>query len=366
MTQNSIAGELDITVSWRAGVVTRVDIRNTRPALLARVFIGRPLAQVLALMPQLFSVCAVAQQVAALRAAESRLGLVPCAEAEMARQRLLDAEMIRELGLQAYTHWLVDDQSRKIALLRWFNEAKAALGWALVLADENLKPATHWQDSVQALWHRLPLPDALRQQTDATVLLKLMQPEILGRIERLAPVELGKPATWLNIHESSVCQWISDELKAEGAEQFGRLPDLQGEPQETGASPVACTSQRADVVILQRLLGRLMQLQVLSEETDTMPVMPHGLSDGVGMVEAARGVLLHHLCITSDDSLERHVQAYNIVAPTEWNFHPSGTLVKMLEGVAVAQDDLELLVAQLVGLIDPCVGWSLKVDAHHA
>jgi Ni,Fe-hydrogenase I large subunit len=82
--------------------------------------------------------------------------------------------------------------------------------------------------------------------------------------------------------------------------------------------------------------------------------------EGLGVVQTARGLLLHRATVA-----DARVSAYQIVAPTEWNFHPEGALVRGLEGVA-STDETELARdAQLaVQALDPCV--ACRVEVAHA
>ncbi len=76
---------------------------------------------------------------------------------------------------------------------------------------------------------------------------------------------------------------------------------------------------------------------------------------------AARGGLIHRVSLQDEI-----VEDYRLVAPTEWNFHPQGALLSMLEGVAVEYDRLEALVNRLIVLVDPCVDWSVGIRKDHA
>ena len=81
---------------------------------------------------------------------------------------------------------------------------------------------------------------------------------------------------------------------------------------------------------------------------------------GAFAVETARGLLLHRARVHDECVVD-----YQIVAPTEWNFHPDGALVRGLVGVAAA-DPAELLRrARLdVHSLDPCV--ACRVGIGHA
>ena len=89
---------------------------------------------------------------------------------------------------------------------------------------------------------------------------------------------------------------------------------------------------------------------------DITPQLPPGV--GIAQVEAARGRLIHFV-----ETEERHVRRYQIVAPTEWNFHPDGVLVRGLTGLPVDGPEAALRTAELfVHAVDPCVQCDIEVE----
>jgi Ni,Fe-hydrogenase I large subunit len=68
-------------------------------------------------------------------------------------------------------------------------------------------------------------------------------------------------------------------------------------------------------------------------------------------------LLLHRATVT-----EVHVTGYQIVAPTEWNFHPQGALARGLEGAAATDAmALERDARLVVQALDPCVACRVEV-----
>ena len=77
----------------------------------------------------------------------------------------------------------------------------------------------------------------------------------------------------------------------------------------------------------------------------------------MAQVEAARGLLLHRVVVA-----DGRVDDYRVVAPTEWNFHPSGPVSEALAALPQANPQVaEMQAALFVTLMDPCVAWSLEV-----
>ena len=76
--------------------------------------------------------------------------------------------------------------------------------------------------------------------------------------------------------------------------------------------------------------------------------------------ETARGLLLHRARVRDECVVD-----YQIVAPTEWNFHPEGALVRGLEGSTSDDEPGSLRAARLaVHALDPCVAF--RVEVGHA
>jgi hypothetical protein len=83
-------------------------------------------------------------------------------------------------------------------------------------------------------------------------------------------------------------------------------------------------------------------------------------ASGVALADAARGALLHRVEVA--DGL---VQRYQILAPTEWNFHPDGVVAQGLERIArsgVGGTELERLARLYITAVDPCVEYRLSVS----
>ncbi|MGA0540971.1 nickel-dependent hydrogenase large subunit [Neotabrizicola sp. VNH66] len=167
-----------------------------------------------------------------------------------------------------------------------------------------------------------------------------------------------------------------DEDMRDEAYSWCKAPRLAGRTFETGAlarqvidgHPLARDLARPGGV-LARVAGRLLELartQVLMEELaqgivpeESFMSGPVVLRDGTGegLVEAARGALGHWLRIERG-----RIAAYQIVAPTTWNFSPRdaagvpGPVEAALEGAVVAEGETTpLSVQHIVRSFDPCM-----------
>ncbi|MBK1617110.1 hypothetical protein CKO42_01320 [Lamprobacter modestohalophilus] len=85
-----------------------------------------------------------------------------------------------------------------------------------------------------------------------------------------------------------------------------------------------------------------------------------GTGTGVGSAEAARGLLVHRVTM-----INGRVEQYQILAPTEWNFHPQGVVAQGLTAIArsgAEGAELERLARLYITAVDPCVDYKLYVS----
>ncbi|HDR8963475.1 hypothetical protein [Burkholderia vietnamiensis] len=154
--------------------------------------------------------------------------------------------------------------------------------------------------------------------------------------------------------------------------RFAQRPEQDGAPAETGVW-TRCGGPRAaayDSAWL-RLGARVAELARLAAGGSTAFALRSGalaLAPGEAMAwcETARGVLIHWVRLVPGDAAR--VADYRVVSPTEWNFHPDGTLAHALARVDVRPyggDDAALAarVGALMGAFDPCIAYALETAA---
>jgi coenzyme F420-reducing hydrogenase alpha subunit len=102
------------------------------------------------------------------------------------------------------------------------------------------------------------------------------------------------------------------------------------------------------------------QLQNLLDQLETVnniPQLKAASTTGLAQTEAARGRLIHHVQIQ-----QQKISNYQILAPTEWNFHPQGLIAKSLTNLTPKHpEQLDQLARLVINAIDPCVGYSLRI-----
>jgi Ni,Fe-hydrogenase I large subunit len=167
---------------------------------------------------------------------------------------------------------------------------------------------------------------------------------------------------------------LDQRLAADHNGSYRARPDCDGSILETG--PLARQSRRPLMALLMSQFGtglmprfsaRMMEMasalrevedlvQDLNGDSGGLP-MERADGAGLGMVEAARGLLAHRV-----ELREGLLSAYRILAPTEWNFHPDGPLARGLMGAS--GPDLEGRAALLAASLDPCVPYRIEVGSH--
>ncbi len=365
----NLAGALTIELKLQQQTISELEIRSTRPRSAGRLFRGRPIGQVVRQLPLLFSLCGLAQQIAALTAAEQALGYEAGVALRQARMQLLLAEQGREQLLRLWRDWLTEDgaplKTEAQAALLGFNRFYARLlishKPALQLAPVAFKALA--LPPLEPLPALLQLPISLRLER-----LQTGQPEdaldhCLQRLEqRFAAVPLQPGCTALPVLNAAELQpWLDAD--------FCCAPQWQGDCFETGLidQKLILNDQKMTKNLhglTVRFIKLIYQLQLLPERlhNQSLEQAAPTLSPGTGLAQipSARGRLIHSLVLDGEQ-----VADYQILAPTEWNFHPQGTLRQQLLGVTVADAQQARALAQrLTLLIDPCVGFSVEVTEH--
>lgn len=176
---------------------------------------------------------------------------------------------------------------------------------------------------------------ALRPHEDAAALRALGEALALREDIALQPLWHGQVAStgpWARLHQGPPAQpWTAWSLLGSRLAELVRLclPDAPG---EAGAGWLAWGA------------------------------LPTGPRQGLAWVEMARGLLIHQVALDDTSSTVRTCQ---VVAPTEWNFHPEGPVAQVLAGLPADAPDLQARVRLLMAAFDPCVPFDITVAVVH-
>ena len=383
----SLEGELIVKLGWDGQHVHNVDVRSTRPLVAARVLTGKTAADAAATVPLLYSICGGAQGAAAA-CALAAAGAAGFERANGSRDTGIVVESLQE----GFWHLLIgwpnamgsDPQVTPVTAARYLiaTSTRKSDGTDLLGdADAMRALSTRLSDIATravfgiapALWLDMPDVAALaawsaRGTTAPARLLAHML--ATTALHRHGGTEL-MPAP----SRDALLQVVVPAMRDDPA--FARTPTWAGRPVESSA----LTRMRKHPLVVAldaiyghaavtRVVARMAEIGVLlAELAGARPVAPAysrtqsvtlGHGDGLGAVETARGLLLHRVRVH-----EECVVDYQIVAPTEWNFHPDGALVRGLTGLtSTDQADLLRRARLDVHTLDPCV--ACRVEIGHA
>ncbi|MBI5260617.1 MAG: nickel-dependent hydrogenase large subunit [Bradyrhizobium sp.] len=354
--------EIDVTVAFEGNVIRAVEILPRARPPLTRLFAGKPASSLLSVLPRLFSLCSAAHQVAFVSAVEAARGEDANPEVKQQRMKAVVAERLTELVRGLFLGRSAPDQA-SAAILRELLQTLAVIGGGSSAGDVRRQAVSRISTALASLGisrDAAPKPgSALAHQ--------------LANLEdgALAPVALAP--SFLSAADD---RDIAVRLIAEGT-TFSDAPDLDGRIPETGvwarhSTWSAATPDRGGPA--ERLKAKIAEAGRLGAwlEGDEDRVLGEssiesyrlGAGQGTAAVECARGRLYHAVELDREGRIVR----FEFLAPTEWNFHTRGPLVRALEGAAV-EDGLpgREAVRALVGSFDPCVGFNLTFrEAVHA
>ncbi len=398
----TIEGRIELGLSVdRGGTVAAVAIRSSRQVRAAGLLQGRTVQQAVDALPLLFSICGTAQRHAALTACETALGIDLPAAQGVARDLLLLGETAREHAWRILLDWppLIGLPPDPPAL-RALRGGLSGLGGALYPArDMNLVGGGGLQPDRAAVAQAV---DRLADQIRRAV---LGEPAADGS----DPPVWTEPAAfehWCAAGGSPAAQvlrFVLDEgLAGFGGNGIGDLPVLDaaeieavlGSPtgdrfaeaprwrdrpcltgplaRRDGQPLIAALRARHGNGLLPLLAARLIELlEVPARMRALLPrlgedpgrtsspdsPLPEREGTGLAMIEMARGRLIHRVMLGRG-----RMTRYQIVAPTEWNFHPAGALAEGLAGAPVASADRLRQTARFLAMaLDPCVACDIAI-----
>jgi coenzyme F420-reducing hydrogenase alpha subunit len=360
-----LEGRLRLAVDRDGATVTAVRIDNRRPFLAGPLLRGRPLAEVPALVRRFYTLCGEAQSVAAVSALEAAAGIDAQAEHLREREQSVQREVLREHCWQVLIDWpraagIATDPELPLLLHQLRSNLEAGRDDALAaLVGQHIfgcdcerwlagGDVGAWRD-----WARDGITGTAR-------LLAGVWDEV---------VDLGRTTTPLLVlpQDETTRDGLTTPLRGDAG--FARLPQIDGEPRETGPlarvaghPALAALHAAASRTALIRMLARLVELATLAvQRPSTVWLRAHNLApnEGMAFVETARGLLMHWALVS-----EGQVRDYRVVAPTEWNFHPGGACTQGLLAGCAAVDaaTLRRRIGLVIASLDPCVRCEIEID----
>ncbi|PKU23113.1 nickel-dependent hydrogenase large subunit [Telmatospirillum siberiense] len=379
-----VEGAIHIDLAVADGSFSHVGIRNRRLLTATRPLVGRVADDVPGLISRLFSICRMAQGLAAAEAVERARGLVPTPAQEAARLFLIAGETVLEHAGRACLDWAqLLGEPPAIAVLK-------SLRGTLVDLHRLVYPQGDWARPGGGI---LRIDEEALRQAMASVAAGLGEVVFGTSVPETGAAWVSWSAAGETVAARLAARLLTDGLAGFGAAEVPALPvldrdrlNIRLENDHTGeficqpdwdgrlfhTGPLARRADHplvADIVagfgpgLLAQIAARVAELSVLLRE---MQDFGHGLCNdsssqsmppavsGLAVVEAARGRLVHRVEAGGDI-----VTRYQILAPTEWNFHPRGAFVQGLQG-RPAGPDPKARAALLVAALDPCVACQIE------
>jgi len=378
------AGKLHITLNYTAGKVQQVSIQSTRPLHISRLFIGKTPEQTLTILPLLFNVCGIAQAFAAFTALSHALNIPENSSATLARQMLVNVEMVRE-----HCWWLLINRNKTqlAPFIQCLNPFKAALfvnGNPFSLTSQleiNFEKLDcliqQLEANVNVIFAEQRLDFlAIKNTDDLKTWLKnnpSLPATLLNELFELQYQNLGRTELHLlpKLNDKELNQYLSQQ----NADEFSRTPIWQGKCYESSClNRLQFNLLIADLLtqygngLLTRLASRLLELASLPDilrQNAAKLRTSSPLKDwksygetGLAQVQTSRGLLIHRVALKQDK-----IADYQIIAPTEWNFHPRGVAALSLQQLTASNTTLLQQQARLIiNALDPCVSFTVRIE----
>lgn len=392
----NIEGQLDINLYPQRKNGARVELRSSRPLHATKIFIGKTPEQVLNTIPLLFNICGIAQSRAALSAIEQSLNINSNAELETARDMLVLVENAKEHLFRLFIDWpqLFNQKTNNNDipyLSQIIGQFKSALfhdSEAFNLDSQLNKQLKNTDYLIDKLDQYLA-QHVFHQSTQNWLEIKnihdlhqwAQQSDSIAAKAICFICEQGWASQGLTDCEQLPLldeHHLLEQFCASNAEQFIAQPQWQGRCYETTALSrqfeqplIRALHKEFHATLITRWVARLVELAIIPQQLRKMlqQITDHEIKPtnnptdksivpGLAQIEAARGRLIHRVEIE-----QGVISNYQILAPTEWNFHPQGLVAKSLGSLAShhSKKDLEHLSHLMINAIDPCVGYQLRV-----
>lgn len=359
---------LSVTLHLAGDRVGTVEIESGRLVQASDRLTGRRPDQVLALLPNLYALCGTAQGLAGLEAVENAAGITPPPAQRNARRVLCLVEIVAEHAAAMLRDWPAPlGEAPDLPALK-------PLRPLVMAARKALYPAGDWTvpGGGGLAPDRDALTDILGHLGQAVAQGDLVADRLLGRIEDEGLEGFG--AVPPSLMPETGPPDLDERLAGDDDGSYRARPHCGGAVFETGPLARLCRHPLVALLmgqygtgLMPRFSARMMEMaaalreleELVQDLCDDPGGQPMARTDGAGMglVEAARGLLAHRV-----ELREGMVQAYRILAPTEWNFHPRGPLAQGLEGAS--GPDLVWRAGLLAASLDPCVPFRVEVAPH--
>ncbi len=321
-------GQLLVDVTHDGRRIVDLVPQLTRPSeQVGQLLQGRDADQAVELLGMLFSICAGAHRVAGIRAINAARNQNTDRKQQDVYERQVAVERLRESVMRLLLDWhypCVDDDAAA-QCIRLCKAVSSGLQRDADEADQAVAALQNW-------WHSI----------------------------RCLPSE---QALWIDIH----CErWQGISLGDSGVPLKPDMAGAAGDNPGRETGPIVQSHGLRDAaevigVAMKALVSQVDEaLQLLSlgqVQTEACVSSAAGADLGIGWALTARGWLKHEVRLDGNRVLN-----WQILAPTDRNFHTEGVLKRRLQGVKAGRDQAEALTRDLTLAIDPCVAFEVRMN----
>ncbi|MCF6318347.1 MAG: nickel-dependent hydrogenase large subunit [Proteobacteria bacterium] len=365
-----IEGQINIDVFRQNSIVTEVKVTSSRPLHAAQLLLGKTPEQALTIVPLLFNICGIAHAYNARKVLH-----LDNHENDNLYKLLVLAETLKEHLLRIFL-----DTPKLLAIkasnadLPFISQIVNKLK-GLILSKDCKQSIKQFIDEIEGYLKKHVFKQSINQWLKLTSTKSLLnwakQTDTISA-QSIAEIHSNN---WQHQGHSEIkalpklpAQELLHKLNDNTAKDFIAYPTWNKQPHET--TPLTRQLDKAlmqDVLarynggLLARWLARLLEIAQIPSQIRALLTEPTDNTEqntiAIAQVEAARGRLIHRAEVT-----DNIIQNYQIVAPTEWNFHPRGLIVASLQNINTNSTDEYSKIAHLmINSIDPCVGYQLRV-----
>ncbi len=377
MSAHDVLGQLRL----RPGVAMPDGIVGGRADVTERLLRGQTPAAAIERVALLHTLCAMAHRHVARRAVTLALtgqDLPPDGETLDALAADIAREHARRIGHDWPLAWGAASQAKALAALPRPANAQELGDW-LASAWLGTSPAQWLQDTtradgtidVHAALAALHRSAQARPDGIAAALAQAVQRGLA------LPFSPGPAPSPLRLDDPAQARALGDAMTTPG---FCRAPSWAGGVPDTGPwNRLDTRVQTRSPGLAERLLSRWIELLRLALPVEAGGWRPaHGAvslgdAQALAWVETSRGLLAHRVSLSGHGEQAR-VAGWQVLAPTEWNFHPRGTLAHALAQLLASSPadppDTPGDVRLLACAYDPCMAFEIELptteSAHHA
>ncbi len=386
---NPIEGQIFIDLYAANKPGPGIKLTSTRPLHAQKILVGKTPEQALSIIPMLYNICGTAHSHAALSVIQQCLRCELNQHLEIARDVLLQVEICKEHLMRVFLDWpglfRIDPGKQPVSFLSQltaeFSSALFKQGNAFSL-DSSIDIKSRKLENLVENLESFIQTQVFSMPTSEWLCLK---PENIldwaSESNTIAAQTVNQ--IYLNNWESRGkldCQHLPDlgaaqlllEFEANPV-TFISQPQWQNQCFETTALSrykdhplVASFYQKYKGALITRWLARLVELASIPHLINEMlerlksnrlenPLLS-GNHVGLAQIETARGRLIHHAEIQNGK-----FSNYQILAPTEWNFHPKGVITQSLASMNINDSQFIQMAHLIINAVDPCVGYKLRL-----